>query len=118
MTYQRLSPLAWLGIALVVAFVLMGVFGALNMSTTGGYYGMMGSGGWGWAIVFMAVPGVILILVLIAVLGGLSERPAYTTYPTYVPPPVNAVEALDQRYARGELSRDEYLRMRADLTQR
>lgn len=102
----------------MVAFVLDGVFGALSMSTTGGYHGMMGSGEWGWAIVFMALPSVILILVLIVALGGLSGRPAYTTYPTYGPAPTNAVQALDQRCARGELGRDEYLRMRADLTQR
>lgn len=117
MNNQKLSPLAWLGIALVVAVALMAVFGAVSVSTTGGYYGMMGTGAWGWAMIFMAVPGIILILVLVLALGGLSERPIYTPYP-YVPPTSSAVEILDQRYARGELGREDYLRMRTELGQK
>lgn len=117
MANQKLSPLAWLGIALVVTVIAMAVFGALSVSTTGGYYGMMGAG-MGWAMAFMAVPLIILILVLVLALGGLRETHAYAPYPAYIPAPVSAVEALDQRYARGDLNREEYIRMRADLTQK
>jgi putative membrane protein len=113
---ERLSPLAWLGIALVLGVVLMGVFAALSMSTTGGSYGMMGGGMWGWGAIFMIVPAVILVLVLIIALGGLSERVTYPM-PVAVPAasPASALEILEARYARGELSREEYLRTRSDL---
>ncbi len=116
MTQQKVSPLGWLGIALVVSIGLMIVFGTLNMANYNGYYGMMGSGAWGWGLLMMAVPGVILILVLWAALGGIGARP----YPgMYVPvPPMEGrpLDILDSRYARGELSHEEYERMREDLT--
>lgn len=115
MTNQRLSPLAWLGIGLVVAIALLALFGALSMSSYGGYYGMMGSGSWGWGLLMMAVPGVLLIVILLAALGGLGERPMAA--PSWTSTSPSAVEVLDSRYARGELSREDYLKIRADLTQ-
>lgn len=117
MANHKMSPLGWLGIALVVAIGLMVAFGTLNMASYGGYYGMMGSGAWGWGLLMMAVPGVILILVLWAALGGLGERTSPTTYVPYPPAEGRPLEILDNRYARGELSREEYQRMRDDLTQ-
>lgn len=115
MSNNRISPLGWLGVALVMAIGLMVVFGVLSTSTYGGYYGMMGSGAWGWGIVMMAVPAFILVLVLFAALGGLGERTTYVPYPSPIPPPADAVEVLDQRYARGEVTQQEYQRIRADL---
>lgn len=116
MSNQRISSLGWLGIALVVAIGLMIVFGALSTFTYGGYYGMMGSGAWGWGLVMMAVPGVILVLILVAVLGGLGERGGYAPYPVPVPPATTPFGVLEERYARGEISREEYLRIREDLS--
>jgi len=113
MTNQRMGPLAWLGAALVVAIALMVIFGVLSFSSYGGYYGMMGSGSWGWGVAMMAVPAVILIVILLAALGGLREPVAY---PAYVPTPANPLEVLEQRYAKGELSREDYLKIREDLT--
>ncbi len=113
MANRRMSPLAWLGIALGVAIALMVIFGALGPSAYSGYYGMMGSGSWGWAALMMGIPAVILIVVLLAALGGLREP---TAYPGYVPPPENPLEILERRYALGELTRDDYLRIRDDLT--
>lgn len=118
LTNQRMSPLAWLGIALVVAIGLMVAFGTLGLTTYGGYYGMMGSGAWGWGVVMMAVPAVILIVILLAALGGLREPVTPVSYPAYAPPPSNPMEVLEQRYARGELNREDYLRIREDLTHR
>ncbi len=115
MANRGMTPLGWLGVALVVAIGLMVAFGALNMATWGGSYGMMGASGWGWGILMMAVPGVILILVLWAALGGLGERTYPVVYPPYAPAG-GPLEVLDGRYARGELSREEYQRIREDLT--
>ena len=120
MTNQRVSPLTWLGAALIVAIALMVIFGVLSFSTYGGYYGMMGSGawgwGWGWGVLMMAVPAVILIVILLAALGGLREPVTSVAYPSYASPPLNPLEVLERRYASGELSRDDYLRIRDDLT--
>lgn len=113
MSNGRIDPLRWLGIALVVAVGLMAGLGYVTMSTTGGYYGMMGGGSWGWALVMMGIPAVILVLILLAALGGLGEPAAV---PAYAPPAQNPVEILEQRYARGELSREDYLKIREDLT--
>lgn len=107
-----MSPLVWLGIALVVAIALMVILGALNLSTYGGTYGMMGSGSWGWAMLMMGVPAVVLIVILLVALGGLREPVAY---PAYAPAPSLPLDILEQRYARGELTREDYLRIRDDL---
>lgn len=116
MSNARLSPLTWLGIALVVAVGLMAVLGGLTMSTSGGYYGMMGGGSWGWAVLMMGVPAVILILVLLAALGGLSEPRPYAA--PFAPVPTSALQVLDERYARGELTREQYVQMQGDLDRR
>ncbi len=112
MTRRKMSPLMWLGIALVVAIALMVILGALGASTYGGYYGMMSGGSWGWAALMMGIPVVILIVVLLAALGGLAEPAAV---PSYAPPRENPIEILEQRDARGELTREDYLRIRDDL---
>lgn len=113
MASRKMSPLMWLGIALVVALALMVIVGALGASTYGGYYGMMSSGSWGWAALMMGIPAVVLIVVLLAALGGLGEPAAV---PTFAPSRENPMDILEQRYARGEVTREDYLRIRDDLT--
>jgi len=113
-TSRRRTPLTWFGIALIVAIALLVIFGVLSLSTYGGYYGLMGSGAWGWGVAMMAVPGILLVLILVAALGGLEQQTSYAANPAYLVSP-SPTELLDQRYARGELGREDYLRMRADL---
>ncbi len=112
MVNRKTGPLAWLAIALVVAIALMAVLGVLSFSSYGGYYGMMGSESWGWAMLMMGVPAVVLIVILAVALSGMQE-PAVD--PNYVPPASNPLDILEQRYARGELTREDYLRIRDDL---
>ncbi len=76
-----------------------------------GYYGMMGGGGWGWALLMMGVPFVILIVVFFVAFVGLREPAALAAYPIYGPPALGPLDVLDQRYARGEVNREEYLRI-------
>ena len=109
------SSVLWLVFAIVLAVGLMAVFAA-TFTPDGTSFGMMG-GGWGWGAMFMVVPAVFLILVLLAALGAFSPSQPYVP-PAYVPPPMPAIEALNARYARGEISREEYLRMRADIETR
>jgi len=103
---KQTSPLVWLGLAIVLAVGLMAVFAAF-FAPYGGGYGMMG-GGMGWGVLFMVVPAVFLIVLLLAALGAFPPRPAYV-------PASSALETLNVRYARGELTREDYLRMRAEL---
>jgi putative membrane protein len=107
---KQTSPLLWLGIALVIAVGTMAAFAAA-FTPWGTGTGMMGFGMGGGAL-FMAVPVLFLILILLVALGAWTpRRPYLVPYPS-------AIESLDARYARGELARDEYLRIRADLERR
>lgn len=112
MANPKTNPLPWLGIALVVAIALMAILGILTYSTYGGYPGMMGGESWGWATLMMGVPAVVLIVILLVALGGLREPIAY---PVYASPGQGPMDILEQRYARGELTREDYLKIRDDL---
>jgi len=101
-----------------------------------GFGGMMGSGFGGWggsglfgglSMVFMGLIPLLLIgLVVWAVVEATRRRddhPAGAHYPRapapfsgpMTPTPPSARADLDERYARGDIGRDEYLQRRADL---
>ncbi len=61
-------------------------------------------------VVFLLVVGGAVWLFVSLTRGRFERRPAYR--PGNAP---TALETLDLRYARGELSRDEYLQARDDL---
>ena len=74
-------------------------------------FGMMGSFGWGGAII-----GIILCLaviaVIIAVIVILSRNNKYKKMGTYVETPL---EILNRRFASGEMSKEEYDNMKRNL---
>ncbi len=121
------SDSAWV---IVLALVLLLLIpGALMLGFWGlGVGWMMGPGtSWTWGGWLAMAVGlallVLIILLLVRAVQSVPPRPAYS-YPAYpVPPyapapppaPLTPVQILEQRYARGEITRDEYLRMRADL---
>lgn len=117
MSDTKTNALVWLVVGLVISAVLIGIAAASSIARTGDDFGMMG--GWGGVgMAFMAVPVIILILIVIIAIGESGERPNYYTYPAYVPPQPSPLDILDQRYARGEIGRDEYFRMRAEFAGR
>ena len=75
---------------------------------------MMGSGtgmGWGWMFGALMMVGVVLLVVLAvrAIGGGVSSRPSAPGPTSGAPPgPGRAREVLDERYARGEVTTEEY----------
>jgi uncharacterized membrane protein len=115
MTNRKTNTLVWLVIALVISVATMAVIGAFAFSGTDNGYGMMGGGDWGWGMAFMVVPAIILVLILVVAFGGFEERPKYNTYPSYVPPQQSPLDILNQRYAQGGISHDDYERIRAKL---
>jgi putative membrane protein len=65
------------------------------------HYGM----GWGMLLVWL-LPLLLLVLVILWFLRGRGDKPKRT-----------ALDTLEQRYARGEIDRDEFLKRRDDLSQ-
>lgn len=120
----RTDPVVWIILAVVLALVLPGV---LMMSFFTGW--MMPSGTFGmplWGSAAM-LGGVAVTILVVWVLARAIQAVPPPAAPGWVPPPYAypayaapapgnpALQALDARYAKGEISRDEYLRVRADL---
>lgn len=82
----------------------------------GGWGGgpMMGYGGGGW---IMMIFGAVIVVALLVFLFRAS---AWTAHPPQQPMPHNransaGLHALDERYARGEINREEYLQKKRDI---
>lgn len=80
-------------------------------------YGMMGWGGYGgygsgpfgmiiWIVVLIAIVALVVWLVRSLVGHGANHLPR---------PRSSGLEVLEERYARGEINRDEYLQKRKDI---
>ena len=97
----------------VVSIVAVAVFSMMTMIGGYGWRGMMGSGmmprgsvGFGWPILWAAVFIIIILVGLYFVLTG-SRREEK--------PSTNPVEILKERYARGEITSEEFQKMKRDL---
>ena len=62
-----------------------------------------------WMIVWLAV----IVAVIVAVVRWLSEKGGGSDRPVRV-----ARDMLDERYARGEIDRDEYMKRKQDIAER
>ncbi|MBI4298507.1 MAG: SHOCT domain-containing protein [Chloroflexi bacterium] len=75
--------------------------------------GMMGGFGWmGFGAVFMVIFWVLVIWAVIALVQGLS-RPGSSNVESSQQD--SAMEVLKRRYARGEISKEEYEEKKRDL---
>jgi putative membrane protein len=76
-----------------------------------GRYGFDGMDGWGWV---PAIVGLVGLAALIGVVVWLAVSTARR--PGQMPPTSGRARALlDERYAKGEIDREEYLQRKADL---
>ncbi len=84
------------------------------------WYWNDGIGGWGvfWMGLMMVVMWLPLLLLLVWALRGLG-RPSRGSEPPWPPPPPepDAREIARRAYARGEIDRERYLQIIADLEQ-
>lgn len=105
-----------IAIAVGVALLVVLVFALLGAGMMGP--GMMGWGGWGfspwWGILMMLfwvliIAGVGLLVVWLFRQGQPAVGPTGET---------RALDILRERYARGEINREEFERMRRDLGER
>lgn len=80
----------------------------------------MGAGGVIWIVIILAVLALIVVGIVLLV-RGLSGRHDYgqAGYPQEPPPagarPKTALQILEERYARGDIDQEEFLRRRQDL---
>lgn len=73
----------------------------------GGMMGMMG----GWMLLWALIGIAVLVVAVLAAIGLVKHRT-----PTRPDASPSAQELLHRRYATGEIDREEYLRMRRDLS--
>ena len=106
------NAIIWLVIGLMVVVLVMGIVMAFVYSDNDTGFGMMGGMGLGFGAAFMVIGAVVLVVIIVIALGGSDERTV-----VYGPQP-SAQDILDQRYARGELSQEDYARMRSELGRR
>jgi putative membrane protein len=87
-------------------------------------HGWWWDGGMGWGaavgLIFMLVFWGLIIAGVVLIVRSLTGRRdegagSYRTPPYQEQPRPSALEVLQERYARGEIERDEYLRRKADL---
>ncbi len=116
--------IAIIAVVIAVAVVLMAVFAYLGSRNP--YYGYNGYGGMmsgfgGFGMLFMIPIGLIVLLIIGYVIwrscswGGGCGSGHYGHYNSYGDRE-NAMEILRQRYARGEISKEQYEQMKKDIT--
>jgi putative membrane protein len=87
-----------------------------------GPYEMMGGWGWFWPFHFIIPLLFLAIIITVVVLavryamdwGGHPTRPSTMGYGAERRS--SALDVLEERYARGEINRDEYLEKKRDIT--
>lgn len=97
-------PLLWAIVGLMAVAMIVSLVGWNSWGWSNGGYGMMG--GWMW-MPFLLV--MVVMMFLMMSMGG--HRHGEHGHG-------DARSVLDRRYAAGELSREEYQRMRDDLERR
>jgi putative membrane protein len=101
------KDLIWLVVVFVVLIVILPVLMMWGMWGGGFMHGMMGYGGYGWWFMPL-IPLAFLVLLVLGVYYLLKEytRPRHEE---------RALEILKERYAKGEITREEYMKLKEEL---
>ncbi len=105
------------GIIVALLIVLPLVFGLVSGWQSGGWGmmgpGMMGGFGWWWFMpIFMILFWGLVIWGIVALVRGLSAPRGSDSAP---PAADSALEVLKKRYARGEITKEEYEEKKKDI---
>jgi putative membrane protein len=108
----RNEDLIWISVILIVC---IGVVLVVTVGLGGGYMsGMMGMMGYGWGFMVL-IPIVFLVLIAFGVYylvtGSTGTRRIESKSGE------TAFEILRERYAKGEITRDQFLKMKRELEQ-
>jgi len=105
-------------LAVVVSMALLMTF-AFDGTSHDYDMGMMGS--WDDSVWFMIlIPAAIILVILVVLLVAVSDRPSGYSQ-AYAPPQVQQTEPLailDRRLASGDISLEEYTKLKNELTRR
>jgi putative membrane protein len=87
----------------------------------GGYGGMMGYGGYGYGYGFNWLGAIVRIIVFLIFLGLIAFGIYYLVgggrlAPTSPAPSSRHLEILKERYAKGEITKEDYERMKQELS--
>ena len=99
-------------IIMVIVLIAL-VLGFVGIAFGGG---MMGFGMMGFSPFFMLFPVLFFILIVILIARAVDSGPRIYQVPqTHSPPSLDPGHVAQERYARGEISRDEFLKIIEDL---
>ncbi len=79
-----------------------------------GWHSMMGYGGGGWIMMLLMVVIVVALLVFLVRATAWQGHPYHGAHPQ---PPArpSGLDVLDERYARGDINREEYQQKKRDI---
>jgi putative membrane protein len=109
MEKNDLSPLLVIVIVFLIGITFISIFFGGGMMGGGMMGGLMGFGG-----IFMFLPIVFIILLILTLL---DRDCSSNNYPQPHPGEIS-LQILDNRYANGEITREEYLRIKNDLNKK
>ena len=110
------TRLIWIGVVILIGLGLL--LGGFWLSRIGwgsfgfGRFGMMG--GFGFGGVPMILFWIVMIVLGVWLISSLAPH-TNNQPPSNVPPAESALDILQKRYARGEITKEQYEEMRRDL---
>jgi putative membrane protein len=116
---EKSSTNAIVVVVLVLAglLVILPIFGMFMWAPMMGGYGMMGGmmgrygvgyAGWGWMFAGILIPLIFIVLVIVGAYLLLTSRRGQVESN-------RAIAILDERYAKGEITKEQYLEMKSHL---
>jgi putative membrane protein len=117
MKLRNFSPWGWIALLLIYpayngeAFAQQGGYGGYHMGS-----GMMGEWGMGWfGGIFMIIFWVFIIVGVVFLIKWLVHSPKAHSSPGLTDNSASALDILKERYARGEIKKQEFEEKKKDL---